>query len=409
MKKLSKVLIITESYPPILNSAGRLFFELAETFTSVGFDVLVVTEKPKRYLSHELGVNVVKEHRLDDTVRVVRVPAFAKLRSVLMLRYLEQFMKMFIYFFVALRFGYQRDVIIYSPPLPLAVSGILVSKCYRKRCIVNVQDLYPETAIVLGVLKNRFLKSIARAIEAWIYRNSTKITVHSKGNRDYVVSRGTDPNKVEVINNWIDLKRYNTAPLYNGFREKYKLSKQFVVSYAGVLGIAQDITTIIQAARDFRDDKQVCFVIAGAGCGYDTLIRRAEMEGLGNILFLTPQTEQEYIKLLQSSNVCLVALSKTLLTPAVPGKLQCIMAVGRPVICVVPSISGAKAIIEESHCGIWADPEDKGSLSNAIHDLIMRSGSNEEMGKRGRIYAERHFDRHSCTQRYIDLLASPSR
>ena len=258
-------------------------------------------------------------------------------------------------------------------------------------------------------MKNPLTIWISRWLESFVYKWSSKITVHSDGNKDYIASRCSDMEKVEVVYNWIDVEKYHYGPLNNGFRKKHQLGEQYIVSYAGVLGIAQDITTIIQAARDFRDDEQVCFVIAGAGCGYETLIRRAEREGLGNILFLTPQTEQEYIKLLQSSNVCLVTLSKTLLTPAVPGKLQCIMAAGRPVICVVPSISGAKEIVEESDCGIWADPEDKGSLSNAIHDLIMRSGSNEEMGKRGRIYAEHHFDRHSCTQRYIDLLTNSSK
>ena len=82
------------------------------------FDVLVITEQPRRYLAQKPKANLEQEYLEDrSNIHVIRMPAFPFLRSVMLLRYFEQFLKMLIYFFVGLMHGYQRDIIVYSPPL----------------------------------------------------------------------------------------------------------------------------------------------------------------------------------------------------------------------------------------------------------------------------------------------------
>ena len=402
MRKSRRVIIITESYPPILNSAGRLFSELAEYLCQKDFDVVVLTEKPSRYTADNSSQ---KEKRKTSTSnpRVIRLPGFPRLRSVLVFRYIEQLLKMIMYFFVGLFYSVRRDVIIYSPPLPLAVAGILISKLYRRRSIANVQDLYPETAIALGVMKNSFLIAISRMMERWIYRHADSITVHSNGNKDYVIGHGAPRDKVHVVYNWVDLEKYSPGPLNDGFRATYKIGDKFIVSYAGVIGLAQGVESLLNAAQDFRRNSKVHFVLAGGGLGYRAIREQAEKEGLDNILFLPHLAEHEYVKLLRSSNICLVTLVKELKTPVVPGKLQSIMAVGRPVICSIPSVSDAKTMIKEANCGLWVDPGDKTGLSKAIQELL-QNDSREDIGKHGREYAKRFFEKKACTQTYLNLL-----
>lgn len=403
MHKSQRVIIITESYPPILNSAGRLFSELAEYLCRKDFDVVVLTEKPSRYTAKNSPSQKDNRKTSASEARVIRLPGFPRLRSVLAFRYIEQLLKMIMYFFVGLFYGSQRDVIIYSPPLPLAVAGILISKLQRRRNIVNVQDLYPETAIALGVMKNRFLISVSRMMEKWIYRHADAITVHSNGNKDYVVEHGAHADKVHVVYNWVDLDKYSPGPLNNGFRTTYKIGDKFIVSYAGVIGLAQGVESLLEAAQNFRSNRKVHFVLAGGGLGYKAIKEQAEKERLDNILFLPHLAEHEYVKLLRSSNVCLVTLVKELKTPVVPGKLQSIMAVGRPVICSVPSVSDAKTMIKEANCGVWVDPGDKKGLSKAIQNLL-QNDSREDIGKQGREYAKRFFEKKACTQTYLNLL-----
>ena len=404
MVSSKKVLIIIESYPPILNSAGRLFSELAESLSINGMDVVVLTEKPTRYLA-EIETHTQHSDRQDSMKqRVIRLPSFPALRSVHIFRYLEQLIKMMMYLVVGVFYGYKRDVIVYSPPLPLALTGILIARLWRTRSIVNVQDIYPETAIALGFMKHPFLIRVGRMLEGWVYRYADHITVHSEGNKEYVVRNGAEEQKVSVVYNWIDLNKYTPGPLYNGFREKYQLQEKFIVSYAGVIGLAQGVDSLLATAREYREDDRICFVIAGGGLGYEDVKKKAEKEGLDNIKFLPHLVEKEYIKLLRSSDVCLVTLLKKLTTPAVPGKLQSIMAVGRPVICSVPAVSDAKAIVEKAHCGLWIDPSEDCSLHRAIQGMLNKNGELERIGRRGREYAIVHFDREKCVQEYFDLL-----
>jgi colanic acid biosynthesis glycosyl transferase WcaI len=218
-----------------------------------------------------------------------------------------------------------------------------------------------------------------------------------------VEQNGAAASKVSVIHNWVDLEKYVPGPLHNGFRKKYNLNGKFVVSYAGVIGLAQGMASLLSAAEAYCNDDRVYFVIAGKGVGYDEVKSLVCKKDFKNVLFLPHLVEEEYIELLRSSDVCLVTLSKNLTTPAIPGKLQCIMAVGRPVICSVPAVSGAKGIVEQAECGIWIDPSDETALSHAIGEM-MKLDSLGTMGARGRMYSSQCFDRKSCTEIYSDLL-----
>lgn len=403
MNNTCKILLIIESYPPILNSAGRLFSELAESLCQKGFEVVVLTEKPSRYLAESVSCLETTENGIDTKPTVIRLPAFPRLRSIRVLRYIEQIAKMVIYFCVGIFYGHHRDVIVYSPPLPLAVTGVLISKLHRTKSIVNVQDIYPETAIALGFMRNRVLIHMGHLLAKWVYTYADHITVHSEGNKEYISQNGANENKISVVYNWVDLDKYSLASMENGFREKNQLKGKFIVSYAGVIGLAQGFESLLSAARDHAKHDRIRFVLAGGGLGYDAVKTIAEEEGLTNILFLPHLEENDYVRLLKASNVCLVTLLKDLTTPAVPGKLQSIMAAGRPVICSVPSVSDAKGIVERARCGVWIDPSDGNALSREIGHMLS-DDSLSEKGECGRRYAVDHFERQKCVEGYFRLL-----
>ena len=110
--------------------------------------------------------------------------------------------------------------------------------------------------------------------------------------------------------------------------------------------------------------------------------------------------------MLQASDICLVTLNKNLKTPVVPGKLQCIMAVGRPVICIANPESDAKRIIEEAGCGFFINSGNLNGLSEAILKIYKNKDLAKDMGRKGRKYAEEHFDRKKCVQKYLALLSN---
>ncbi|WP_198470855.1 glycosyltransferase family 4 protein [Acetomicrobium sp. S15 = DSM 107314] len=399
-----KILLLTISYSPVLNSAARLFSELAEHLKKKSFCVTVITSMPQRYVADDKE-KFPEEEELNG-VKVYRLPMISLPKRVPLLRGFEHFFVAFQYWLKGRRLTCHDAVIVYSPPLPLTMAGIKLAQKWKGISIVNVQDLYPQSVIDLGLLKNPLLISLARWIERWAYRYADFITVHSEGNRKYVIEHGVAEDRAYVVPNWVDLEKYRPGPLKNSLRERLGLADSFVVSYAGVMGFAQGVDDILKAAAPLEKEiRNFALVLAGSGVELPKLKKLSQDLGLKSVHFLPHLPEEEYIELLQASDACLVTLVKSLRTPVVPGKLQCIMAVERPAICSTPATSDAKRILEESKAGIWADAGDYDALARAIFELYSDSNLRGEMGRKGRLYAEEHFDKEKCIDQYIQLLA----
>ena len=399
-----KILLLVITYPPVLNSAARLFSELAEGLAARGHQVTVLTTYPERYLAKK-GSQVIPK-REKNKVEVHRLRNLRLPKQVPLLRGLEHILYGLQYHMKGRRLGHHDVVIAYSPPLPFGATAVLLARRWKGRAIVNVQDLYPRSAVDLGLLKNRALIRFGEWLERWVYQHAHGITVHSEGNRAHVVAHGGSPERTWVVPNWIDLDKYRPGLKENGFRRKYAPGASFVVSYAGVMGFAQGVGDILRAAAIVaRETSDVIFLLAGEGVMLPKLKAMAADLNLENVQFLPHLPEDDYIALLQASDVCLVTLHKELKTPVVPGKLPCIMGVGRPAICSTPPQSDARLIVEEAKCGLWVPAGSPEALAEAILTLNADPERADEMGNNGRRYAEQHFDREKCISRYEEIIA----
>ena len=399
-----KILLLVISYPPVLNSAARLFSELAKGLAARGHQVTVLTTYPERYLAEKGGQEIPKREK--NKVEVYRLRNLRLPKQAPLLRGLEHVLYGFQYYMKGRRLGHHDVVIAYSPPLPFGATAVLLARRWKGRAIVNVQDLYPRSAADLGLLKNRALIRFGEWLERWVYQRAHGITVHSEGNRTHVVAHGGSPERTWVVPNWIDLDKYRPGPKENGFRRKYAPGAGFVVSYAGVMGFAQGVGDILRAAAIVaRETSDVIFLLAGEGVMLPKLKAMAAGLNLENVQFLPHLPEDDYIALLQASDVCLVTLHKELKTPVVPGKLPCIMGVGRPAICSTPPQSDARLIVEEAKCGLWIPAGSPEALAEAILTLNADPARAAEMGNNGRRYAEQHFDREMCISRYEEIIA----
>jgi colanic acid biosynthesis glycosyl transferase WcaI len=407
-----KVLLLAVSYPPVLNSAARLFSELAEGLAAHGHEVTVLTTFPERYLSDKdaTATKMIPIREKTNGIDVHRLKKLGLPKNVPLLRGLEHVLYGFQYFMHGRDLSRHDVVIAYSPPLPLAISAVELARRWRGSSITNVQDLYPQSAVDLELLKNRWLIGFGRQMEQWIYLHANAITVYSEGNRDYVIKHGGDPKKTHVIPNWIDLEKYNCRPLNNSFRSSYSLEDAFILSYAGIMGFAQGLGDILRAAvRLEREIPNFTLVLVGSGVESPKLMRLSEEMGLKKARFIPHLPEKEYIALLQASDVSLVTLSRKLRTPVVPGKLSCIMAVGRPAACSIASTCDAQKIVEGSGSGVCVDAGDPDALAEAVLRLYRNPAMRDEMGRNGRIYAESHFDRTRCIEQYDRLLLDMNR
>jgi glycosyltransferase involved in cell wall biosynthesis len=288
-----------------------------------------------------------------------------------------------------------------SPPLLMGVIARFSAWRYRVPCVVNVQDLFPQTMIDLGLLKNRFLIKIFELMERFVYRSTTAMTVMSEGNRQFVIGRGASPEKVHVGDNWVDVDAIQPGERMNDFRREHDLDDMFVVLFAGTMGASQGIEVAIDAARQLKNEPNLLFLLIGDGIARDGLERYAS--GLSNVRFLPMQPKELYPQVLAASDACLVTLRPDVLTPTIPSKIGTIMAAGRPILASMPLHGDAPRIINEARAGIVMAAGDSASLAKAVLDLKHNSALCAELGINGRSYAENRLSRE-CMIRKFEMI-----
>jgi colanic acid biosynthesis glycosyl transferase WcaI len=388
------VLLIANDYPPVPNSAARLFSELAEGLSAKGHEVTVVTQA--RGGPARASVN--------SNVRVRRLPSPPLPRAMLLARAVQQSWQALTSWWTGRGMPKQDAIIVYSPPQPLAMVGIRLKERWHCPLIVNIQDVYPQTAIDLGLLRGGPMLKASTWMERRTYADADALTVYAPGTRDYVVSRGASVERVHVIANWIDLDEVTPGPSDNAWRHDHGLDGRFVVSFVGTMGFAQGLETVVAAAEQLVDRPDVRIVLAGGGVMRAALERQVHEKGLQNVSVLPFQEGEAYMGLLHASDACLVTLDHALTVPVVPGKLQSLMAAARPVICVANPATGLGDLIEEAQCGIFVQAGDASGLADAVRRLHHDPELAERYGLGGRAYAETHYRRADAIDAYDALL-----
>jgi len=401
-----RILMIVERFHPEARSAAHLFGELATGLVASGHQVSVLTRMPSEYVAprrrgdREAGI---PRRELLQRVEVIRVRGLSTLSRFGTVRAVGQALLGIQLAGAAMRWGRADVVLIYSPPLALGLTGWLYQRRMESAFVLNLHDLYPQTVVDLGLLTNRIAISLAEALERFVYASARKIIVPAPGSQRVLITRKRVPaHKVHYVPNWIDTEHVTLGPKENAFRRARGFSGRFIVSYAGVMGFAQDLTAVLDAARRLEAKSSDLFVLAGDGV-YQSRWRQLGRD-LRNVCFLPMLPREEYFELLRASDICLVPLSQALLSPAIPGKVQSIMAVARPMIGIVNPASDAAEVIVKSESGLVVPPGDAASLAEAIGRLYSDPALCEAFGKNGRTYAAENYSLKKCLASYELIL-----
>ena len=398
--------LVTILYPPEIASGSHLIYELALSLQGRGHNVTVLTGYP-RYNVKVVPPQYRRGLRMDEAldgipVRRIRIPSLPRTSKIA--RGVGHFVDGLWLSVLAGATPRADAVLVFSPPLPLAWMVCLVGKARRMPVLVNIQDLFPREVVELGMLTNPLLISMFEAMERQTHRLASAVTVHSPGNREHVVHHGGRRERVHVTYNWVDTERIRPGQRHNGFARQYGLGERFVVSYAGTMGWAQDMKTIINSADRLRNHKDILFLLVGDGVEKERAQARSQELGLKNILWLPMQPWSLYPKVLAASDISLINLHPELRTPVVPSKLLSIMAAARPVVASIPVESDARRIVAEAGCGICVDAGDGEALAGAIQKLESDRALAREMGQRGRAFVERNFSREECVSQVETIL-----
>jgi colanic acid biosynthesis glycosyl transferase WcaI len=386
-----RLLIINQYYWPGVEATANLLTELAEDLADE-FEVTVVT-------GHLHGHEGLPAHELRNGVTIVRVPSLAFERSQLSRRALNYVS----FLAIALARGLvdrRPDVVICMTDPPIVGDvALLVARRFRVPLLVISEDVFPEIAVQLKRLENRFLVGTLRQLVRVYLKRTDRIVAIGETMRERLIEKGAAADRIDVIPNWVDTSVLTPQDRDNGWAREQGLVGKFVVMHSGNVGHAHSLETLVFAATFLRDLTDLEIVIAGFGARHAAIMALAERVEAG-VRFLPYQPREVLSQSLSSADVHFVGLAPGLSGYVVPSRLYGIMAVGRPVIVAADPTSEVSKVVSEVGCGVVLAPARPELVANAIRDLHARRDELPELGARGRRYVEAEADRRVAHERY---------
>jgi colanic acid biosynthesis glycosyl transferase WcaI len=297
-------------------------------------------------------------------------------------------------------------VVASSPSLPSAAAAAALARARRARFVLEVRDLFPDSAIAMGLLTDPRIIAVSRRLERFCYARADRIVALTEGIRDGIVARGVPAGKVELITNGVDLEiGADAAPT----PAAPVPDDAFVAMYVGAHGTYSSLGTVLDAADRLRGDRDTRVVLVGGGDRKPALVEEARDRGLANVAFVDPVPKREVPAWLARADACLLPYQDNpLFAGALPNKAFDYLGAGRPIIAAAPA-GELTRMVERAACGVAVPPEDGDALAGAIRTLAADRGEARRMGERGRAYALEHYDRARLAARFVALVESVAR
>jgi len=357
------VFIITQYFPPEIGASASRWGDYAEILIKQNHKVTILCESPhypnSSYFTGYKNSWCTIEER-SESLTILRSKAYASDRKSFYKKLIHYFVFMISSIINSNKVKNYDLLIISSPPLFTGVVGLFIKKFYKNDFWLDIRDLWPESALVLGQIKKGILYKLGKKLESKIYQCAEGFIFPVPGFKSYLKNFSNKISKKPMIE------------LMNGVSEDFIKKSQkinisndqkFTVLYSGNMGLAQDLITIVRAAELLKD-YNIDFRFIGEG------VCRLEIESLAEslqkkIYFHDSLSRKDLIKWIKKSSVCLVPLKdKKLFKSALPSKMFEYMACGKPVIV---GINGeARKLVNNSKSGLAIEPENAIMLSEAI-------------------------------------------
>lgn len=405
-----KILELPAYFYPESMSSSHLDDNLREAIAKAGIDMAIYCPTPTRGITAEVRKEYKKkktEKMYDGHATVHRFSLYGEGKNPLLraLRYtfacIMQFNRA-----VFAKNSRQCDLmfITSTPPIKGAMAG-LAKKFNRKPIIYELQDIFPDSLAGSGLAKKGgLLWKIGRAIENFTYKNADKIIVISEDFKKNIMAKGVPEEKIEVIYNWVDEKAVQpVAKEDNPLFEEFGLARdKFTIVYAGNLGNAQNISIIVDAAKQLPDIQLALF---GTGGLEDELRVQIANEQLSNVHLNPLQPFERVSHVYSVGDACIVSCKAGLGGSAMPSKTWTIMSCGRPVVANFDE-GDLKDILERNRCGVFSHAGNVQEFVNAINTLKDTPSLCEEMGKNARQFILDNLTKEVGTKKYVEVIKS---
>ena len=399
-----KILLINQAFVSPDEPGHTRHFEMAQYLRARGHELVIVASD----LNYQTGQRTVERtglfaEQMIDGVRILRAYIFPALHRSYFWRIISFLSFMFTSVWTAFTVKNVDIVMGTTPPIFQAVSAWFVALIRRKPFLLEVRDLWPEFGVSMGVLKNPIVISLARWLENFLYARATHILVNSPAYKEYMLGKGLPENKITYIPYGTDVDMFNPDLDGSPVRKKFGLENKFVVLYAGALGQANDIDTILRAAERLNHESQIRFVLFGDGKERARLESESKRRNLTNVIFAGVCPKKEMPLVIASSDVCLAILQDVpMFRTTYPNKVFDYMAAARGTVLVIDGV--VREVIESSGGGVFVSPGNEEQLAKTILELSNDPQRVKQMGLNARAYLVKHLDRRDKLNETLALL-----
>jgi glycosyltransferase involved in cell wall biosynthesis len=409
-----KILLIHQYYLTKNAAGGTRFNEMVKDWAAKGNKITVLggmvnSKSGKKYEEYR-NKFIVKEKESDD-LNVVR----CHVSQAYNVNFIGRLWAYFSFVFSSIIAGlfYSRDkydiIIVTSPPLFVGITAYLLSRFKRIPFVFEVRDLWPESAVDSGVLKNKFIIKLAYKFEAFLYKKAKLINVLTPAFRDKLINeKGVSSDKIIFVPNAADFQMsdkisksdFDPLKLRNELKVK---DNNLVFTYVGAHGRANNLIQIIKAAEILKED-DVEFWLIGDGMEKEMLKKEVIDRDCINVKFIHSMPKEEVLKYIMASDVGISVLKKVDTFKTIySNKTFDYMSCKTPTLMAIDGVS--RDLVESSNSGIYTEPENTDDFVEKVKYYLNNRQIIKEQGINGYNHAKKHFDRIFLAKDYIDKLS----
>ncbi|MBN2411859.1 glycosyltransferase family 4 protein [candidate division KSB1 bacterium] len=401
-----KILLISQYYPPEVGALATRMSSLAMQLKRKGHDVTVIAEIPN-YPSGTVSSKykykfIVKEKY--EGINVIRTFVCANSRKTNLQR-MRFYISFMISSIISGMFLEKFEIVLAtSPPLFVGISGYVLSRLMGCRLVLDIRDLWPESAVSLGELKSERLINLAEKLEHFLYSKADKVSIAVPGFRSRLLKKNVKDDKIVDFPNGVDFSLFSPHDSRKA-KMKYGFGDKFIVLFSGNHGLAQGLNTILKSAELLLKNREILFVFVGSGVEKDNLIKQRDKIGLNNVIFLPESPHKEMPEIISMADVCIVPLRNLpLFTNAIPSKMFEYMACRKPIISTL--IGEGDKLIREAKSGITVQPENEDVIASSVLKLYNDIKLIEELGANGYAFVKHKYSRNNIFNTFDKKLRS---
>jgi len=401
-----KILVVSQYFWP----ESFIINDLVKNLSVQGHDIKVLTGKPNYpdgAVFDGYSASGCMEEHYESLVRVYRAPLRPRGSSGaknLILNYLSFVVNGLRFYPGAVKNEGFDAILVFAPsPITSVIPAIYLKWKLKSHLSVWVQDLWPESLSATGFIKNKSVLRIVGWLVKGIYAFVDTLLVQSRAFSE-PVARYADPRKVVYYPNSFQDVPPNLESTQLPPQLLAELQNNFCLVFAGNLGTAQSVETLVEVASKLRHLSGLRIVLVGSGSMLSWIEGQKQSRQLDNLILAGRFPASEMPQFFSRAAGLLVTLKQDeTFSYTIPSKVQAYLAAGRPIIAALDG-EGAR-VIQEANAGLTSPAQDAEGMASNIEQLFrMTSDERESLGSSGRAYYLEHFEMERQSQRLIEIL-----